>query len=540
MNQQKVLVVQKDDFTKKVLLWLVFNLFALCISAQSASSDSQITPEQCEALLSSNPDSALLLIQIGMSQSTDTIQFAIIKGQALRRKGEALEAKLYFQSLLDAQMTNQQRAELNNNLGKVNANLAEYDQAIASFLSALHIMEESGDEQGQAFYLNNIGIVYDLQSVYDQALAYYTRSLELKIKLGMESSLPASYTNIGITMYHLGQLDSSLIYHKLALAGFEKQGKDNSIARSKNNIGFALIDLGNYDEAEEYLKSALQIRSLLNDQRGIAQTTNNLSVLYSHKNQLDKAWEAANKAEVIARDLALPEILKNAIQQKVTILARKGRYPQAYHLTIALDSLNQEIANTDKANKVAELEARYQNIKKEKEIQQQRLLLANKEIELKAEVSKRNFFLVISIILMLAGISMGYGYHQKSRAGRLFQAQNMLLQKESTRVQQSKMTLTRELDHIKMALEDRNQILQNVYEKPKEDLPPHLLQLSPREMEVLSYLALGWSDKEIAEKLYVSVSTTKTHLRRIYSKLLVKGRAEAVTIAHRHGIIGSV
>ena len=59
-------------------------------------------------------------------------------------------------------------------------------------------------------------------------------------------------------------------------------------------------------------------------------------------------------------------------------------------------------------------------------------------------------------------------------------------------------------------------------------------------MEVLSYLALGWTDEQLAEKLFVSKSTIKTHLRRIYSKLLVRGRAEAVAIAHKHNIVGEV
>jgi DNA-binding NarL/FixJ family response regulator len=59
-------------------------------------------------------------------------------------------------------------------------------------------------------------------------------------------------------------------------------------------------------------------------------------------------------------------------------------------------------------------------------------------------------------------------------------------------------------------------------------------------MEVLSYLALGWSDQEISDKLFISKATTKTHLRRIYSKLLVKSRTEAVNIAHKYDLIGSI
>lgn len=52
--------------------------------------------------------------------------------------------------------------------------------------------------------------------------------------------------------------------------------------------------------------------------------------------------------------------------------------------------------------------------------------------------------------------------------------------------------------------------------------------------------AMGLSDEQLGEKLFVSKSTVKTHLRRLYSKLLVNNRAQAVAIAHKYGIIGVV
>ena len=55
-----------------------------------------------------------------------------------------------------------------------------------------------------------------------------------------------------------------------------------------------------------------------------------------------------------------------------------------------------------------------------------------------------------------------------------------------------------------------------------------LLNLSPREQEVLSLLARGFRYKEIAESLGITVETVRTHLRRIYEKLHVSTRTEAV------------
>jgi LuxR family maltose regulon positive regulatory protein len=52
--------------------------------------------------------------------------------------------------------------------------------------------------------------------------------------------------------------------------------------------------------------------------------------------------------------------------------------------------------------------------------------------------------------------------------------------------------------------------------------------LSERELEVLRLLAAGLSNPEIAQQLYVAVSTVRSHAKSIYGKLNVHGRWEAV------------
>lgn len=61
--------------------------------------------------------------------------------------------------------------------------------------------------------------------------------------------------------------------------------------------------------------------------------------------------------------------------------------------------------------------------------------------------------------------------------------------------------------------------------------------LSPRELEVLSELSLGITNKEIADKLCISQSTVKTHVLSIYSKLNVSSRMMAVDTGRREGLI---
>jgi len=61
--------------------------------------------------------------------------------------------------------------------------------------------------------------------------------------------------------------------------------------------------------------------------------------------------------------------------------------------------------------------------------------------------------------------------------------------------------------------------------------------ISARELEVLSLMAAGKRNKEIASELSIAEDTVKMHVRNILSKLQVNDRTEAVTIALRRGII---
>lgn len=64
-----------------------------------------------------------------------------------------------------------------------------------------------------------------------------------------------------------------------------------------------------------------------------------------------------------------------------------------------------------------------------------------------------------------------------------------------------------------------------------------LLQMSKREFEVLAKIAEGKSNSEIADLLFVSENTIKTHVSNIFSKLNVKRRTEAIKQAKEYGLL---
>lgn len=63
------------------------------------------------------------------------------------------------------------------------------------------------------------------------------------------------------------------------------------------------------------------------------------------------------------------------------------------------------------------------------------------------------------------------------------------------------------------------------------------LGLSKRELEVLALMAAGMSNREIAEQLFVSLNTIKTHLSNVFLKLDVQRRTQAVDKARRLSLV---
>ena len=67
--------------------------------------------------------------------------------------------------------------------------------------------------------------------------------------------------------------------------------------------------------------------------------------------------------------------------------------------------------------------------------------------------------------------------------------------------------------------------------------PTELSELTERELEVLSHVAAGLSNDEIAEQLVISPATAKTHVSRILLKLHARDRAQLVVIAYETGLV---
>ncbi|MEM7332277.1 MAG: response regulator transcription factor [Chloroflexota bacterium] len=79
-------------------------------------------------------------------------------------------------------------------------------------------------------------------------------------------------------------------------------------------------------------------------------------------------------------------------------------------------------------------------------------------------------------------------------------------------------------------------IIRELHSPNRTNLNPYM-ELTERELEILQLVAKGLSNAEIAEKLFVTVKTVRSHMSNILSKLHLRDRTQAAVYAWREGIV---
>jgi len=80
-------------------------------------------------------------------------------------------------------------------------------------------------------------------------------------------------------------------------------------------------------------------------------------------------------------------------------------------------------------------------------------------------------------------------------------------------------------------------LLEDYIQKANQFGENHMEKLTGREQEILSYLALGYTNREVGEKLYLSIKTIESHRSNIMKKLDLRTRSDLVKYAMKHGYL---
>jgi len=92
-------------------------------------------------------------------------------------------------------------------------------------------------------------------------------------------------------------------------------------------------------------------------------------------------------------------------------------------------------------------------------------------------------------------------------------------------------------DQALLAPEITRRLIEEYVKRPSPPPEVGFPELTEREIEVLRHLAMGMTNAEISEALYISQATVKSHINRIFAKLHLRDRAQAVIVAYERGLV---
>lgn len=345
-------------------------------------------------------------------------------GNYFERKTQLDSAMYYYNGALQiVEATNSTNgyAVVLNNMATVHIRKGDYEQALTKMFAALEAEEALENRYGIAQAYNNIGVVYYYLQDFEKTTDYLSRGLEIQQELGNYDGLINGYNNVGAIHDHLKEYDRAIAsYEKgLEISRLIKDRKKEAIQLV--NIGLAQSKKGNYTVAEDFLNQSLEIRYAIEDYNGMASAYNAYAENAMAQGKLQEARTYFERSLEISEVHQLKLYLRESYRGLANLNSQQGNYKAANQYLNKLMVVKDSILNENNAQIMAEVEAKYQNEKKEKEIQEQRAQLAEQELK----VRNKNTLIYGSLSLAFAMGLLGYLLYNQQRL------KNRQIQKES-------------------------------------------------------------------------------------------------------------
>lgn len=325
---------------------------------------------------------------------------------------------------------------------------------------------------------------------YAAALHKGEKLIQESIRFSDQHNLAFAYYGLTSVHFNLGDYDKA--YHcaqqAVTLAG--EYGNRWFIAYCLNEWGRVASAIGKYAEAEQQYRTSYQIRQGFRDPEGIAVVLHHLGELALLRHNYPEAYELYNESLSIYDTLNDQGGLAAAHHGLGQVIAQTGKIAQAiHHLSLAL-AIATRIQFTPLVLSI---------------------LIDIGSLLLKSD----NHFERGVELLQLVGCHHASNQRQRTQVKSLLNKHQM---PDSPQLP----NLNRLLPEIQLILAGFSINAEDTAKKPLVE------PLTERELEVLRLLSNGMSNEEIGKHLFVAVGTVKAHTSRIYGKLGVRNRVEAV------------
>ena len=305
---------------------------------------------------------------------------------------------------------------------------------------------------------------------FDSARVYFNRALKLAVDHPRKEGVALIYNYQGLLSQKEGNFKESTRNYEKAIPLLKKFNNTRYLSNTQINIGINKTFTEEYPQALEFINAGLQNALKIQSRQNIELGHDALATYHTKTNNYKEALQAYKKAT------KYHDSIVNVVSKK-NMIAAQIQYESA--------KKDAQIKNLAEANKLSLEKSRRRSL----------------SLWIGAIVSA----LIISLLLVFINLL------RKNRALDL-ERKNIELKKYMGQINDLRAQMQSKSD------EDENEWISNLDQ----------FDLSKREIEVLQLISDGFNNDEIAEQLFVSKNTVKTHIQHIYSKLDVKNRVQAM------------
>ena len=390
-----------------------------------------------------------------------------------------------------------------NSLGVTYRRLNIEEEAIKYYLQALELSEKIDYNKSIAIALNGIGNAYVTMNKYDEAIKYFNLALHMETLSRSERGKGYDYSNLGEAYMFKKEYDTAFYYHSKALEIANKSKKKSDKAIIYSSIGLMFQHKGELEKALDYYTKAIPILEKYKSKRLLSFSLINAGIVYTDLNQFSKAEEYITSGLELSKEINSKDNIVTGYEAMSDLLEKKGKYRDALEKYKMMTVYRDSIFNIQSENNMVAMNIKYDSEKKDQQIQQ---------LHLESKVQKgRSLIQFLAIGLLIIIILFFYFYNR------------LHLKNKQLEIDEMRNNIQEYIDHISQ-LEDED------CRNKEVDLSEKIEKygLSSREAEVLRYISQGMKNQEIADKMFVSLSTIKTHTKNIFDKMDVRNRIEAV------------
>jgi len=339
--------------------------------------------------------------------------------EAKYRKGTALSnlnlferAELEFDTALNifSKLGDKVRiAQVKTDWAKLFQSQSMPKEAITLYFEALPLTQQIGDKNAEARIYNFLGENYKIQKQYTKAIENYEKALLLVRELNFKPGISACITNLGSVYIEVGDLDKALVYHEEALVMKREAGDKLGASRVLSNLGEIYSSKQQFDLAENYYDEAHSLALSVNNIQHLGVVEYGLARNAFKQGDFDKCILMANSMVGNLSSLKDLDLAVKVHDLLVKVYMESGRIDEALKNAVIHSQLSDSLYNEKILSVTNELEVKYQNEQKAKEI----ALLESKNklqvLQIQKRENERNYLIALAIVILLL---LGLGYNQ--------------------------------------------------------------------------------------------------------------------------------